>query len=204
MDYVNQLEVFERHVVPLLDADGFTGSNGTWRRTIESVINCVEIQVKSDKSACCVNLGVHFTFLPVVGGSQGVDIDNLLQSDCELKTRLAWEGESGHWWPFDDAERNAIDMAACFTQIGKAFFARFSQFPHPFLDIDLKDIASDANSNLFPMMTKVRKVLLLARIHDYLGHADAVVPLCNLGIEVAGMASGPKAAFRDLLRKYKS
>ena len=199
-----QLEYFEHCISPMLEVDEFVSSNGMWLRSTGLIINCVELQLKGDKQACCVNLGVHFTFIPPVGKSQLVAISELSQPECEIKSRLAWQGEADHWWSFGDAQQQATDMISCYEQEGRPFFHRFSQFPHPFADIELGEIATETTAAFFPGMTKVRMVLLLARIHDHLGHRDKVLSLCNFGIEVAGMASGPKAAFRDLLRKYGS
>ena len=198
-----QLGDFEHRLSPLLEGDGFVSSNGIWRRSAGPIVNYLGMQLKSDERAFCVNLGVHFTFIPPVGKSQVVAMADLSLAECEIKSRLAWLREVDHWWSFDDDEQQATDLISCYEQVGRRFFQQFSQFPHPFADIELSEIASDTVAAFFPMMTKVRKVLLLARIHDHLGHSDRVVPLCKLGIEVAGMASGPKAAFRDLLRKYE-
>lgn len=195
--------MLERHLAPALHADDFVGQGWEWSRLRDPVVNCIQIQPRSDHIACCVNLGVHLTFLPVAGGSSRSEWPNISQPDCEIKHRLAWEGESEHWWMYEDAEDAVSDLVACCQKHGKAFFDQFGQFPRPFVDIAPEDVGNESVAKLFPVMTKVRKVLLLARVHDYLGNAEQAVQFSQIGKETAGPAVGPKAAFRELLRKYK-
>lgn len=197
------LEELDNTIGRALQAEGFVGGAGEWKRLNDPVINCLEIQSSNDQSSCSVNLGVHFVFLPVVGGSSSIEFSSISQPDCEIQKRLTWNEESDHWWAYDSPEKSSEDIAACYQECGRPFFEKFESFPEPFVTIQPLDL-EDANLTLFPMMTKVRKVLLLARVHDFLGNAELSMKFCEFGKEVAGRAVGPKAAFREILRKYKS
>ena len=67
-------ESLDRTLGSALQAEGFIGEPGKWKRFRNPVINCIEIQSRSDQEACSVNLGVHFVFLPSAGSSSGVDL----------------------------------------------------------------------------------------------------------------------------------
>ncbi len=196
-------QVLDGELGPVLQAFGFAGQEQEWKRHRDPVVNCVEIQVRSDQSACTVNLGVHLTFLPAGGGSIPVDFDTITEADCEIQNRLAWRNEPEHWWGFDSPEESVADLVACFREKGEAYFGKFANFPHPFIDIEPSNLDDKEISTLFPIMTKVRKILLIARVHEHLGDTTNAVRFAQLGKEVAGMAVGPKAAFRDILRRHK-
>lgn len=196
--------LLERRLAPVLIADDFLGQDWTWSRLRQPVINCIQIQPRSDRIACSINLGVHLTLLPVAGGSHRIEWPKVSQPHCEIQSRLAWEGESEHWWRYEDGEDAVNDLVGCYQKHGKAFFGQFDNFPHPFVDIEPSDIGGETVARLFPIMTKVRKLLLLARVHDYLGDSERTVQFSHIGKETAGPAAGPKAVFRELLRKYES
>jgi hypothetical protein len=56
---------------------------------------------------------------------------------------------------------------------------------------------------MLPTMTRVRRILLIARVYDHLRDGSHALAWAEFGKEYAGMAVGPKAAFRDIVRKYK-
>jgi hypothetical protein len=114
---------------------------------------------------------------------------------------LAWEGESDHWWRYDDGEAGVTDLMACYEEHGRAYLGKFADFPRPFVNIGPDDIGSEAVSELFPLMTKTRKLLLLARVHDYLGNAQRAVQFSDIGQEISGV--GLKGKFREIVRKYQ-
>src|SRR5947209_5273233 len=127
-------EQLQKRLEPALGADGFTRVGEEWQRIGDPVINCLQVQTKSDNTACCVNLGVHLAFLPTftssVPGSKPID-----PPDCEIMNRLCWEGEVDHWWPYADEVRAANDLVACYERRGRDYFALFARFPHPFVEI---------------------------------------------------------------------
>lgn len=195
--------VLEPRLVPVLRADGFTSQHNGWIRLGDPVINWLDVQSRSDDEACCVNLGVHLTFLPPHQGSEGSTIaSEIAQGDCELSYRLTWNGECDHWWPYDLGAEAAADLVICYEGPGRALFERFASFPDPFVNISPDNFDDAALSDLLPL-TETRKLLLLTRIHDYLGNAQFAVRFSEMGLDVANkIASGPRYAFKNILRKH--
>ncbi|MCC9608314.1 DUF4304 domain-containing protein [Blastopirellula sp. JC732] len=197
---------FERllleRLTPILSDDGFVGNDLKWIRNVDPVINCIEVQSRSDSKACCVNLGVHLTFLPNATGSLIVDIQSYSSVDCEIRGRLTSQAEGDQWWEYEMLEPAIDDLIDSYLDHGQNFFERFAKFPHPFVDIGPDSLDDDVVSSLFPVMTKVRMVLLLARVHDFLGNSALAKQFGQIGIDLIGGGMGPKAAFRKILRSH--
>jgi len=183
---------------------GFTGERGEWRHVGDPEICCIGIQERSDNAAFCVNLGVHLAFLPVAGQSGAPDVNSITTVDCEIMSRLGWRDESEHWWEFKSLESSVADVIACYEEHGRSYFDRFSNFPHPFVDIGVDDLDNDDVSTLFPIMTRVRKLLLIARVYDYLDDSKSAVYFSRIGLDAAGRAVAPKVAFRAILKKHEA
>ena len=71
------------------------------------------------------------------------------------------------------------------------------------MDIEIDNIDSEEVIELMPLTTKVRRILLIARVFDHLGDGKQAVAWAELGKQHAGMAVGPKAALRAIVRKYR-
>ena len=198
MDSLNHIE---QALYSVLRDTGFTAGKCGWTRVRDEFIDCADVQVRSDNAACCVNLGVHLHFLPVAGGSKPIDTNGMSSVDCEIKSRLVPEGKTEYWW--EPGGDNACDVGECFRELGEKFFRRFNDFPRPFSDIEMSEIDSDETLGLLPTMTKVRRILLITRVYDYLNDSENAVAWAEFGKQNAGIAVGPKSAFRDILRKYK-
>ena len=194
-------DVDERLSSVLLDS-GFSGGDLRWVRVRDQFIDCVDIQIRSDDAACCVNLGEHLSFLPVVGGSAPIDLGRMSSVDCEIRARLAPDGEPDYWWGFGSGFSDVEDLVGCFKESGEAFFRKYRDFPKPFADVEMSNIGSEPTIELMPMMTKIRRILLIARMYDYLNDVVKAVEWADFGKQNAGMAVGPKSAFREILRKY--
>lgn len=196
-------EVQER-LGPVLSNTGFVRSRLRWVRVREPFIDCVDLQTRSDNAACCVNLGEHHSFLPIAGGATPMDIKKMSSAHCEITSRLAPAGETDHWWEFEDP--SAVEgLLVCFEKTGETFFRQYDDFPRPFVDIKISEIESRSAVDLMPMMTTVRRILLLARLYDYLGDSPNAIGWAEFGMQKAGrMAVGPKVAFREILRKHQS
>lgn len=204
MSKTDFMESLGRNLVPILREAGFGGQSPCWTRIREPFIDCVDVQTRSDDAACCVNLGEHLTFLPVAAGSRTPNVETMTTVDCEMKRRLAPKGYPEHWWSFENVPAETADLINCFQAHAEEFFGQYRNFPKPFTDLELADIDSDvAIEMLFPMMTKIRRILLIARVYDHLQDRASSLAWAEFGIANAGMAVGPKAAFRQIVRKYK-
>jgi hypothetical protein len=190
-------------LVPMIEADGFHGKPWDWKKLLDPAIFCINFQPRSDRKACCINLGVHFSFLPIAGESQvAANIEAITAVNCEIKKRLAPANEVDHWWVFSDPA-SIRDLAQCYATCALPFFAGYSNFPRPFLDISPSDVSTDRANFIFPMMTKARRLLFLARVHNFLVNRELAVAFCEKGIETAGMASLLRPTFQEILKKNK-
>ncbi len=202
MSSVNSVaDVKQRLGALLLDA-GFTGRDLEWVRVRNPFIDCVDMQLRSDAAAYCVNLGEHLSFLPAAGGSAPIDAENMSSVDCEIKSRLTPHGESEYWWKIG-CESSVDEIVRCFNKSGEEFFHQYRNFPKPFSDIDMSMIDSEAALKLMPTMTKVRRILVIARVHDHLCDASNAIAWAEFGYQNVGVAVSLKAAFREILLKHK-
>lgn len=190
-------ERLSRNWIPVLEADGFVTSGWSWRRDREPFIHCISVQDRSDGKACCVNLGAHLTFLPVVGSS--ISIEALTPDCCEIKGRLAPSGQIDHWWPFDGGKDEVENLIGFYESQGRAFFEQYDDFPRTFEGIRPEHIENENLSGLFPTMTKVRIALLLARVNEHLGNIVAVRAFADLGLRIAKHGVVSKREFKRML-----
>ncbi len=181
---------------------GFVSRGRVWIRYRSEFIDCVDLQIRTDGLACCVNLGVHLSFLPSADGSNSFDPKASSTVDCEIKARLAPDKMADYWWDFTSGLQGVESLVGCFREIGLSFFDQYIDFPLPFTKVTMAEISSEATLRLMPTMTKVRRILLLARIYDYLNDEKNAVIWANFGKDNCGMAVGPQAIFIEILRKF--
>ena len=171
---------------------------GTWNRRRGDELNVIQLQEHSTKEFFCVNLGVHYTFLPKAGTDASLDVDRVELPDCELKLRLTDQaGASDRWWPIAASSVGQVADLVCSRGL-----PRFNAYglDGPIAAMDGTSIES-GDSGLLASMTRVRACLLLARMHEHFGNRDKSVETAKVGIRLAGMAVGPKKALKEILRR---
>lgn len=161
-------------------------------------INVIALQKHSVKPSVCLNLGVHYDFLPKAG-SVALAHDGWFElPDCEIQVRLTPDPSTkDYWWP---ATAESIDeMAGLIDERVEDFFGRYD------INGDIFSISPDELREGMPeivaMLTKVRACLVLARIRELSGDVETAANFARLGIEVAGMAVGPKVALKEILQR---
>src|SRR5262249_12249797 len=122
---VEQMSAYERFhqllkcgLSPLLRAEGFKGTGATFRRMKGERIDIVNIQGSRYGGECCVNVAVHFSFLPTAGGSVP-DLKKLKEYECAFRDRLHESGESDHWWTYGASEAEAETSVASLIDMYK-------------------------------------------------------------------------------------
>ena len=89
---------------PLTIAGFRRTSPGTWHRRRGDELNVVQFQKQSAAELFCVNLGVHYRFLPKAGSEAPLEGGEIELPDCELKLRLTEDaGNRDQWWPVSAA-----------------------------------------------------------------------------------------------------
>jgi hypothetical protein len=129
-------DLLKRDFAPLLRSEGFKGSGTTFRRITGEVIHVVNIQGSKYGGQCCVNLGLHYSFLPTAGGDGVADPKKLLESQCDFRDRVHASHESDHWWSYGttvaESEASIADLLDAYRRRGASFFKKFEPFPAVF------------------------------------------------------------------------
>ena len=83
---------------PNLRECGFKGSGQHFRRVNGDVIHAINIQNNKYGGSCCLNLGIHLSFLPIAWPKdQMPDLGKIKEIDCIFRRRLAPTGKSDFW-----------------------------------------------------------------------------------------------------------
>jgi hypothetical protein len=182
-----------------LTSAGFRRTDaGTWNRRRDEELNVIQLQKHSTKKCFCVNLGIHYTFLPQAGTEAPLNGGQIQVPDCELKLRLTDQATiNDQWWPI--AAPSVGQFADIVCSRGLAIFDSY-RLDGPIAGMDGKSIEC-GNPGLLASITKVRACLLLARMHERLGNRDKSVEAATIGVKLAGMAVGPKKALKDILKR---
>ncbi len=171
---------------------------GTWNRRVGDALNVIQLQPHSVEQSFCVNLGIHYTFLPKAGAEAPLDGDQIDMHDSELKLRLTDEaGTSDQWWPMSTSSIDAV--AGMVMGRGMQVFHAY-RLDGSIAAMDGEDIES-GEPGLLSSLTKVRACLLLARLHEHAGNHERSVETATIGLKHAGMAVGPKRALRDIVKR---
>jgi hypothetical protein len=172
---------------------------GTWNRRSGHDLNVIQFQKQSGAETFCVNLGIHYSFLPKAGTEVAIDDDKFELPDCEVKLRLtARPSDKDQWWSISEASIDQV--SSLLTSHGFSVFSAY-RIDGELSAMDAKSIES-GNSGLLAPVTKVRACLLLARLHEHFGDAQKCIEAASIGVKLAGMAVGPKVALKEILRRY--
>jgi hypothetical protein len=189
--------------VPVLKADGFTGSGNTYRRVTGDVIHVLTLQGSVSGGRCCVCLGIHLSFLPGQGSLSAPDPKIIDVPDCEFSSRLTPLGQSDAWWPYgvseDEARESAESICRLYQQIGAPYFQRFSTFPEDFTRVTPAMLTAGGELPFPSGGTFVQLALALARIAQRVGRVEDARQFAETGLERVGAAVALKPAFRKII-----
>ena len=172
--------------------------SGAWNRRIGDNLNVVQLQKHSTKELFCVNLGVHYAFLPKSGTGAPLDGDNIEPPDCELKLRLTEQASvNDQWWPVAAASVNQV--AELVTSRGFEIFNSY-RIEGELSAMNATHIES-GNPGLLARITEVRAYLLLALMHERLGNRDKCIEAASIGVKLAGIGAGSKKALMEILKR---
>lgn len=195
--------LLKQNLSPLLRADGFKGSGTNFRRIKGEAIHIIDIQGSKWGGECCVNLAVHFLFLPTTIGQPVGDHKKLRHSACEFRSRLHGPGESDHWWPYGETEAesqsSADDLINTHRKWGTTYFEQFEPFPDVFEKITAAELDAGDFSKLPPTQgTLVRLALTMARIMSHLKRFEKCREFAEVGLRHLGNASGLRPELEQL------
>ena len=183
-----------------LEPLGFRKTDGSTfvRNTDAHEINVIWIKKHSSESKVCVNLGVHYDFLPKVGTAESIEGDDLTQPDCEIKKRLTLDpSQNDYWWSFGAVQADEIARLA--KESALPYFDQYA------LDGEIGLITPSQFEGELPTLlsslTKVRACLLMARVFEIRKEPIRASEFAKLGIKAAGMAVGPKKMLKEVLAR---
>ena len=200
MNFTELMQAADAAMNETLSSAGFRHTApGTWNRHSGHELNVVQFQKQSAAESFCVNLGVHYSFLPKAGTEVPLlDGEQIELPDCEVKLRLTEQpAQKDQWWPISD--ESITQVANLLLNRGLSAFDAY-RVDGELSAMDAKSIES-GNPGLLAPITKVRACLLLARLHVPLGNRDKCIEAAMIGLKLAGMAVGPKRAIKDILKR---
>ncbi|HFT8628376.1 TPA: DUF4304 domain-containing protein [Pseudomonas aeruginosa] len=187
------LKMLEKHLYPILRAEGFIGKGQTLRRQRSQVIHIVNVEGSKRGGECYLNLGAHLAFLPPEGGLP-VSIDTLDIGDCVFRDRIEPPAGAAFGWSYGDsieeAEETVAFIVSEWPRIGHPFFNRYASYPASF---ERLVVESD------PEKLHPRTTLHFARIAANLGQRERAREFIDSGFaRTTERATNLKAAFEKL------
>lgn len=194
--------LLKRHLSPLLRSEGFKGSGTTFRRIKDEVIRVVNVQGSRYGGQCCVNLGLHFSFLPTAGGRPVIDPKKLKDYECDFRDRVRAARESDHWWRYGateaESEASVASLVKMYRKRGASFFNKFEPFPDVFERITPAEIDAGDLSRFPKPATLVHAALTLARIMHHLRRPERCRQFADLGLRHLGSETGLRTELERL------
>lgn len=201
MKYTEVRRAIDSRIRPMLfDAGFFQSSRRNWTRQNGYDINIIQLQKHSITNRFCINLGIHYSFLPKPGTESPWEADKMTLADCEIKLRLTVSPtDNDQWWSISEESVTQVSNLICEQgiQLFDAYHAEGA-----LSSIDPKSIEIGNHGILAPI-TEVRACLLLARLHEQLRNRDRCVEAATIGLKLAGMAVGPKVELQEILKRNK-
>lgn len=200
---------------PKLRALGFKGSGQNFRRIRDEVIQVLNIQVNKYGGSCCVNLGLHLTFLPIAGESPLTDPKKLRASSCEFRWRLAPPGATDYWWGYEEGVaahfpfrmeggkgqgpiEKARDLMKTYDAYGEPRFQSVMSAEAVARLFQPDDIGSGKPLPLYSY-THARGALTMARINRYLGNVESARQFAEVGLENIRKGKALRREFEKIL-----
>lgn len=171
---------------PRLRAAGFVGSGQNFRRIRGEAIHAVNLQGERHGGGCAVNLGIHFTFMPLGWCEDLPNVKTIKEVDCEFRERLSANPEVDHWWTYGDAfitpEESADSLEQAFFGAGEAYFQNYGSVPAILTAFDSMDFTEKWTAPFLGRMTRVRAALAAARVYEHLGRRCACRCFAEIGL----------------------
>jgi Domain of unknown function (DUF4304) len=191
MDYKKLFYVqLKEEFVPLLRQDGFKGSGQDFRRVNGDVIHAVNIQNNKYGGSCCVNMGLHFAFLPVCWDSNKMpDLKNIKTLDCEFRCRLAPDGKTDYWWKFKgrlffgSTRKSVSHLCNTYTEVGRRYFEKYNGMESITLALSLDLLINSQYFNVAGGVISVRGAWTMARYYKHIDNKDLQKHYAGVGLQ---------------------
>jgi len=134
-------------------------------------IHAMEIQFDRFRSLFCVNLGIHYRFLPMPWNDQLPVAGKIDAAECIFTTRLSPNGVGDWWWPVSTSEvetrASILQCIEVFDRCGIPFFEKAGVLPGSIGTITIDDLNNGSYQAKIPDGTK-RSPAFIAAIMAYI------------------------------------
>lgn len=162
---------------PELRRIGFLGSGRNFYRDLGQVVQTLNIQGSRYGDECCVNMGIHIAFLPILGGPETHrEPPKMRPWACHFQNRLAPSGESDSWWPYKGAglfgrpEGSATSLVRTFVNVGAPFLDEFSTLERIMNEFAYESLRDASGILPFCNVHPDRAAKLMSEVYRYLGN----------------------------------
>ncbi|MDX1419167.1 MAG: DUF4304 domain-containing protein [Rubricoccaceae bacterium] len=168
--------------IPELRGFGFKGSGRRLYRNLGEVVHSVAVRTDKYGTRCCVELGVHPTFLPLTSGSPPAGAADVEPEASEFRRTLAAPGQPDDSWALDEGRSAAQRLAETFRAQGEPEFQRVRALRDLAALITLEDLRRGWPVSPWYPYTPTRAALTMARIHRQLGDQEASRAFAEAGL----------------------
>ena len=194
--------ILRERFVPRLRAAGFKGSGQNFLRIRGETINAIYIQGSRFAGQCCVNLGIHYTFLQPTWAVEPTAVQKWREGDCEFGWRLSPRDKYDHWWSYGTTLAETIESASelidTYATSGEPLLERFSRIEAIAAALSPISIRDPRNAPVPWKKPTALHALALARIHKQLGNLDLCREYAHVGLATSGKFPGHKPALEEL------
>lgn len=190
---------------PVLRNLGFKGSGQNFRRISGEMIHTINIQNNKYGGSCCVNLGLHLTFLPVSwSADQMPDSKKVKAVDCEFRKRLAPGGKNDYWWKFKGKglfgkpSKSVAHLKETYLNSGEPEFKKYQSVEDLIHRLTPAAVEKEERIPVFGEVAPARGALTMARIYQHSGDFKLCRRYAQLGLKVIGSAYGLKSELEKL------
>ena len=187
--YKHLNKVFYPKIIDL----GFKGRDQLFRRVRGELVDVINIQDALQDANCCIKLGLHISFFPVVWSSlKFVDPNKLRVDDCEYQKYLAPDNQSEYWWFFDGGgsggspDASVSHIIDTYLNIGEPSFQQFQNIQDLLNALTDNKIKENEVFEVFGEVFPARAALIASRIYKHLGDNSRASEQAKIGISKLG------------------
>ena len=141
-------------------------------RVVDKVcIQAMEIQYDRFRGSFCVNLGIHYRFLPMHWNDELPVAGKIDAVECIFTKRLTPQGRGDFWWHVSTSETetlaSVLEFIEVFDRCGIPFFKENGRLPGSIATITIDDLDNGGYQEKIPDRTK-RSPAFIAAIIAYI------------------------------------
>jgi hypothetical protein len=198
-------KLLREDLYPKLRKCGFKGSGQHFKRVDGDVIHAINIQNDKYGGSCCLNLGLHLSFLPIAWPQgQMPELDKIKEVDCSFRKRLTPKEKSDYWWKFKGSglfsskSETVEHLVSTYFEEGETEFEKYDTVDKVASMIPMNRIESDEYIQVFGGVVPVHGALTMARINKHLNRVKLCRDYARLGLKVMGQAKALKPELEAL------